>query len=327
MNHIHSGFDAHRAVWALWPSSLCSYRDEAVPLQKSFARFVAAVSMHTPVFVAVSEKEYERARFIIPKHITMYKMDCDGVYADDLHVHFVYEEGVSKVVAGADISGRAVSVLNSFSNYHRINFSEKKFLSLPEFETDGKGTFVILQSDLNSYGLPLESLRKAFEEFGCVHRIMLIRDTDFPDIQVQSVTDLLRFVGPGIVVLNHVPNDEKNPFYMLLNHAFGLFSGERDSEGREYVIKTVPFGRYEGAGYAAYRDRGFKYSVVGSYLNFLITNQSVVVPLINPENDNQILIEMQNGLGSLGFDVNGVDAGDLYANGLDFKKLVMPVYR
>lgn len=327
MNHIHSVFDAHRAVWALWPSSLCNYHDEAVPLQKSFARFVAAVSMHTPVFVSVSENEYERARFIIPKHITMYKIDCDGVYADDLHVHFVYEDGASKVVTGADISCKAASVLNGFNNYHCLNFSEKKLLSHLDFETDGEGTFVVLQSNLNLCGFTLESLRNMFEKFGRVHRIMLIRDTDFPDIHVQSVTDLLRFVGPGIVVLNNVPHEEKNPFYKLLNHVFGMVSGERDSEGREYIIKTIPFGRYEGAGYATYRDRGFKYSVAGSYLNFMITNQSVVVPLIDPENDNQILINMQNSLGTLGFDVNGVDAVDLYANGLDFKKLVMPVYR
>ena len=132
MNCIYSEHNTQKAVWAFWPSSLCDYHDKGVPVQKSFARFVSAISMHTPVFVAVSEHEYDRARFIIPKHITMYKISYDGVYSDDLNLKWLSEDGEPRVSIGKSISHLARTVLEDLNKNHSISFSENECSPISE---------------------------------------------------------------------------------------------------------------------------------------------------------------------------------------------------
>ena len=326
MNCIYSEHNTQKAVWAFWPSSLCDYHDKGVPAQKSFARFVSAISMHTPVFVAVSEHEYDRARFIIPKHITMYKISYDGVYSDDLNLKWLSEDGEPRVSIGKSISHLARTVLEDLNKNHSISFSENEFPSQLDFETDGAGTFVILESSLNKCGFDSESVADRLKKFGAVNKILIVKDNEFPDIRIDSVRNLLRFVIPGVVIVNNIPNTENNPLYRLFSYVYTLIAGEKNIDGKEFKILTIPFGKYEGVVYHPDSEQ-YKYSVNSSYLNFLITNQSIVLPLINPEKDNQILIKMHEIMGDFGVDVNGVEACDLLADGLDFHKLTMPVYK
>ena len=112
------------------------------------------------------------------------------------------------------------------------------------------------------------------------------------------------FVNPGEVVLAWT-DDESDPQYEMSLADLKLLENETDAKGRKFIIHKLPIPKIpvlvtkeDLAGYEfeeGEAERSIGERLAASYVNFYITNGSVLVPAFGDENDEvavKILTEL-----------------------------------
>lgn len=304
---IYPEFAKQRAVWAFWPESGRCRPGTAVAAQKAFARLVSCLSRRTPVFVAAPAAERERARFIIQKHITVHALDTAGL-GGDVPGFVSPDRGAGCETAPAAGENRAAAP-GPLAQMRRIlpAGAAEAGPAVSDFETDGLGTFFVTDRLLRESGLTPPLLEKEFGRFGEVCRVVALPCP----AGLVSVRRLVRCAAPGVLVANRAPRGAGGDAGAF-ERALRLLAGLRDAEGRRFEILELPCG-FGGTG-------------IRTYLDFMISNGNIVVPLSDPGSDNEALLTLQEFFAERGGEANGVEAGDFPRAGLDFRKLAVPVY-
>jgi agmatine deiminase len=108
------------------------------------------------------------------------------------------------------------------------------------------------------------------------------------------IDNMCCFARPGEVIL-HWTDDESDPQYVRSQAAYKVLSEAVDAKGRKLKIWKLPqpgplycteeesAGVVDGSGVP--RDAGGR--LAGSYVNFLITNDRIVYPLLDPKTDGE----------------------------------------
>tara|TARA_B100001123_G_scaffold259857_2_gene289496 strand:+ start:7230 stop:7820 length:591 start_codon:yes stop_codon:yes gene_type:complete len=113
------------------------------------------------------------------------------------------------------------------------------------------------------------------------------------------IDGVARFVAANVVVaaVEHDPNDTN---YQPLDRNYKLLKSMRDTNGKPLRIVPIPMPRP-----VRFDDQ----RLPASYLNFYITNRSVLVPTFNDPNDRVALTQLERLFPSR--EVIGIHAGDL----------------
>ncbi len=316
MSYIYPEFAPQKAVWALWPADNGKNTDIIVEQQKAFARFIMAVSMHTPVYVAVPDDEFERARFIIPKHITLYPVAKDNIKAGALRVYSLNDSNKSKIAV--PYNSLYKNVLDGFIKFQPMEFVES---ILPEglvIETDGSGLFAVLESNLQCLGISYEEFCLKLSLITEIRQVFLVKDVNYT-VKVASIRELIRFVAPNVMIVNNVPKSSSNKYYELLNHVYNLTVNTKNTMGTEFSLITLPIADNSDI----YQDC----HVLRGYLDFIISNQNIIVPLMNSELDNYVLMKLQQQMSVWGIEVNGIEAREVIKDGWSLSDFIIPVFK
>lgn len=316
MSYIYPEFAPQKAVWALWPADNGKNTDNIVEQQKVFARFIMAVSMHTPVYVAVPDNEFERARFIIPKHITLYPVAKNNIKAGVLRGYSMNDGNKSKIAV--PVNSLHKSVLDGFIKYQPLEFVDSVLPEGTVIETDGSGLFAVLESNLKSSGISYEEFCLKLSLITEVRHIFLVEDVDYA-VKVASIRELIRFVAPNVMIINNVPKNSSNKYYELLNQVYNLTVNIKNTMGTKFNLITLPL--------ADNHDDYQECCTLRGYLDFIISNQNIVMPLINSELDNYVLMKLQQQMSSLGIDVNGIEAGEIFKDEWSMSDFIIPVFK
>lgn len=303
---------AHEAVWMLWPYRPDNWREQAKPAQQAFAAVAAAIAVRTPVFMGVPAAMMAQAKAALADNITLVALESDDAWMRDTGPTVVVDDRGQR--KGVDWRFNAWGGHNG-GLYDRWDRDEKvaaevlKQLQMPRLaaplvleggsiHSDGEGTLLTTaECLLNPNRNPelsqaqIESLLSQY--LGVTHFIWLPQGV-FNDETDGHIDNMCCFVRPGEVVL-HWCDDPADPQYQRSHDALAVLEQAVDARGRRLKVWKMPAPPAQYAsgaetvgvtsGNAIARYEGNR--LAASYVNFLISNQQIIFPLLDAQSDGQ----------------------------------------
>ena len=115
------------------------------------------------------------------------------------------------------------------------------------------------------------------------------------------VDNLCAFARPGEVVITWT-DDTSDPQFEISNHAYEILSRTTDAQGRKLKIKKIHqpgplfISKAESQGFDVVEDAKLRKEgdrLAGSYVNFYVANNGIVMPLFDDPHDQGAMDAMQ----------------------------------
>jgi|SRR5574344_1245280 agmatine deiminase len=316
-------FAPQRAAWMLWPLGNNVLCVNEIPLQKIFARVAMAISMATPTFVVVPKNQVDRASFIIPKHINLVTVD---EYNYGLMNNFPFilknaQKGGVKALCGKNTDAFSYEIVE----HHKI-LKENIGINLDPlaFTVDGKGTCIVTEEYFKSQNLELS--RDDISLFICknlgVTKIIWLKQGMYGDRFKGYIDNLCVFIREREVIL-HWCEDENDPQYKISNDALIVLQNTTDALGRKLIVHKLLTPKIFNINNGESINHNINLNLYASYVGFIISNERVVMPLLDPNKDNMTISFMQRLFPDK--DVIGVDAKEFIEIGLNLRRLAVQI--
>ncbi|WP_111891434.1 agmatine deiminase [Acinetobacter sp. MB5] len=302
----------HEAVWMIWPYRTDNWRADAAPAQQAFAQVAQAILQTTPVFMAVSQSEMQKAQQTMSREVQLVAMDSDDAWMRDVGPTVViHSEGQRCGVdwtfnAWGGLHGGLYSpwdkdqeIANQVSDSHQIDtHSTSLVLEGGSIHVDGEGTLLttaecLLNPNRNP-DLTQEQIEQQLAACLGVEKFIWLPDGVFNDETDGHVDNMCCFVRAGEVAL-HWTDDPQDPQYARSQQALSILESTTDAQGRKLKVWKLlaPGPLYAtsdetadvASGPAIERIEGNR--LAGSYVNYLITNQQIIYPLLDQRTDQQ----------------------------------------
>jgi agmatine deiminase len=301
-----------QAVWMLWPSRADNWRAAGLPAQQAFARVAEAISGATPVFMGVPEAHMTEARAIMPAQVSLVPMASDDCWTRDSGPTMLVN--AAGALRGVDWQFNAWGGLqgglyhpweqDSLVAGHILKQLEVERYAAPlvleggSIHVDGEGTLLttaecLLNPNRNPQ-LNQQQIEGYLRDYLGVSCFIWLPEGVFMDETDGHIDNICCFARPGEVIL-HWTEDRSDPQYARSQAAWQVLSRARDARGRRLKIHKMPApgplfcseeeaaGVQAGSGVA--RPAGER--LAASYVNFLISNQCIIYPLLDPVTDAQ----------------------------------------
>ena len=312
-------FEPHEQVWMLWPQRPDNWRLGAKPAQRSWVEVATAISRFEPVTVGVNHDQYENARNLLPARVRVVEISGNDAWMRDCGPTFVVnDEGDVRLV---DWEFNAWGGL-----YDGLYFPWDKDQMVPlkiaeiagvdrykaplvmeggSFHVDGEGTLLTTEECLLSPGrnpqLGREEIEQHLRDYLNVDQVIWLAKGIDPDETNGHVDDVACFVKPG-VVLAAVTEERDDWRYELLQDNLRRLQAATDARGRKLEVHTMPMPAImaitedeawgvDSAEGSIPRRPGDK--TAASYLNFLIVNGGLIMPVFDDPHDAVALSTLQ----------------------------------
>jgi agmatine deiminase len=313
-------FEPHAQVWMLWPQRPDNWRLGGKPAQRAWVQVATAIAEFEPVTVGVNHDQYENARKLLPREVCVVELSSNDAWIRDCGPTFVVnDKGDARLV---DWEFNAWGGL-----YDGLYFPWDKDQMIPlkiaelagvdrykaplvmeggSIHVDGEGTVITTEECLLSPGRNPDLSRERIEQYlgdylGVERVIWLGRGID-PGETNGHVDDVACFVRPG-VVLAGVTEDKDDWRYELLQDNLRRLQLATDARARRLDVLTMPMPAImeiaaeeawgvDSAEGSIPRRAGDK--TAASYLNFLIVNGGVVLPVFDDPLDDEAVAIMRH---------------------------------
>ncbi|WP_261883321.1 agmatine deiminase [Vibrio pelagius] len=308
-------------VWLAWPERKDNWREQAQPAQRTFARIANAISEVTKVCVAVSCKQFDRARALLHSDVRLVEIPYNDAWMRDIGPTVVVnEQGDRRGVSwqfnawGGDYNGLYDNwqqddlVASSVCDIIGLDHYRAPFvLEGGAIHTDGEGTLYTTQECLLSPGRNPEMSQQQIEtnlkEYLGIDKVIWLPKGLFNDETDGHVDNLMHVIAPGKVVLSWT-DDPSDPQFDLSRQAEQALKSQTDAQGRNIEVIRLPlpgplhYSEAEANGVdkseGMVRDAGERLSA--SYANFLIVNEYVFLPLLDDTTDSQAIEILQQAM-------------------------------
>jgi agmatine deiminase len=308
-------FEPHDGVWMVWPERPDNWRLGAKPAQEAFAAVAGAIAVGEPLTMAVSHRQFEHARSVLPSGVRVVEMTTDDAWVRDSGPSFVIDGKGGR--RGVDWRFNAWGGLEGglYAEWHDDDLVAQKILEIEGAEryraplvleggsihVDGEGTCLTTEECLlnrnRNPGLSREQIEAHLRDYLGIEKVLWLGLGTYEDETDGHVDNIACFVRPGVVAL-HWTDDESDPQHAISADALARLESMTDARGRALEIHKLPMpgpllmtdeeargvDRVEGS---APRAGGAR--LAGSYANFLIANTRVLVPLLDPRTDDEAL--------------------------------------
>jgi agmatine deiminase len=303
-------WEPQEAVWMMWPYRPDNWRESGRPAQAAYAEVAEAILVETPVFMGVTQALVEAARRALPAGVTVVSMESDDAWMRDVGPTVVtHSNGERRGVdwifnAWGGLKGglyapwdRDEQVAPQVCAHHEFaRYAAALVLEGGAIHTDGDGTLmvteeVMLNPDRNP-ALTKEQIGDFLKDYLDVEKIIWLPLGVYADETSGHVDNMCCFARPGEVVLTWT-DDEKDPQYGRSLAALEVLTGETDARGRRLKVNkvqqpgplamTAREAETVQAGTGKSRRAGDR--LAGSYVNFLITNGRVILPMLDADTD------------------------------------------
>ncbi len=304
-------FEPHDQVWMLWPQRPDNWRLGAKPAQRAWVKVATAISQFEPVTVGVSHEQYENARNLLPAVIRVVELSSNDAWMRDCGPTFVIDDtGDVRLVDwefnawGGLYDGlyfpwdKDQMVPQKVAELERIDrYQAPLVLEGGSIHVDGEGTVITTEECLLSPGrnprLSRDEIEQHLRDYLNVDKVIWLGRGIDPEETNGHVDDVACFVRPG-VVLAALSDDRTDWRYELLQDNLRVLREATDAKGRRLQIETLPMPAImtiteeeswgvdfvEGS---IPRRAGDK--TAASYLNFLIVNGGVIMPVFDDPSD------------------------------------------
>lgn len=312
-------YEPQEKVWMIWPERADNWRGGGKPAQRAYAAVAEAISRFTPVTMLVSAAQYENCRARLAEQIRVVEISSNDAWCRDTGPTFlVNSEGMKRAcdwVFNAwgglkdglyfpwdlddQVAGK-ICELEGVDRYRPDNF----VLEGGSIHVDGEGTVLTTEMCLLSEGRNPHLTKGQIEYMLCEYlnceKVLWIKEGIDPQETNGHIDDVACFVHPGEVVCIDT-EDENHPFYRQAKAAYEELSAMTDARGRKLKVHKLCLTKkpifLEGvetvdrSEHAVARQNGEL--CIASYLNFLITNNGIIVPQYGDENDATAIRQLQ----------------------------------
>ncbi|XP_035713542.1 putative agmatine deiminase [Folsomia candida] len=230
--HIPPEWEPHSHTCMVWPASARIWRSSSYldKVRQDIARIAKAISPYEPVTLIVNPDQVSSAKSAFTttdlKRISIVPMPVDDLWArDTLPVFGIQQDGSSSpgsnTLVGIDfnfngwgnkqVHTKDAKLAETFLKYYNITRLTSKIVGEGgSLEFDGDGTLLVTESSIfNSNRNPGYKTRRDLEldlisVFG-LEKVIWFKGVVNQDITDAHVDSLVRFVRPGVVILNRPP--------------------------------------------------------------------------------------------------------------------------
>ncbi len=295
----------------LWPERPDNWRDGGKPAQATFAAIATAIAGGEPVTVGVSASQFQNARARLPPQVRVVEMSSNDAWIRDSGPTFVIDSKGRR--RGVDWTFNAWGGLAGglYFPWDRDDEVAHKVLELEgadryrtpfileggAIHVDGQGTCLTTEECLlnpNRNGnLTRAEIEETLRRYLGVTTVIWLGAGVYLDETGGHIDELACFTSPGHVALTWT-EDRKDPQYEISCDALKRLRHARDARGRRLTIHKIhqPGPLYltaeEAAGVdvrAGTHPRRAGDRLPASYINFYVTNKSVVMPLYDKRRD------------------------------------------
>lgn len=307
-------FEKHQGCIMIWPERPDSWQYGAVAARKAFAEVAEAINKSEKVTVCASFDGYDTAREMLSPKIRVIEMSSDDSWARDVMPTFVKnDEGV---IRGIDWGFNAWGGLYDglYFPWDKDNKMARKFCDLLNVDVydnrnfimeggavhvDGEGTAMVTETCLLSEGrnpkLNRQEIEDMLKSYLGVSTVIWLPCGIYQDETNEHIDNICAFVGPAHVVLAWT-DDENDPQHDMSVRCYEVLSKQRDAKGRKFKITKLPLPspiymtdeECEGLiNFNGEPTRTEGYRLAASYVNFYISNGSVVMPAFGDIKDDE----------------------------------------
>ena len=315
-------FEPQQHVFMVWPERSDNWRYGAKPAQRAYIDVAAAIAKHTPVTMLVSNVQYANCRARLPEHIRVVEMSSDDAWVRDSGPTFVINDkgeirGIDWIFnawgglvdglyfpwANDDAVAQKICDLMDVDSYRTDADSCPAGLDFilegGSIHVDGEGTLITTEMCLlnpnagrNVPNLDRDQIEMMLREYLNLEKIIWIKDGIDPYETNGHIDDVACFIRPGEVACIWT-EDPAHPFYEAAQAAYKTLSESIDAKGRKLKVYKMCMTKepcylkdawsIDTATGAIPREEGE--ISIASYMNFLITNNAIILPQYGDEND------------------------------------------
>lgn len=316
-------FEPQDHIFMIWPQRTDNWRLGAKPAQRVFTEVAKAIAKHTPVTMLVNNSQYANARARLPENIRVVEMSSDDSWCRDCGPTFVVNDETGEIRgvdwifnawgglkdglyfpwANDDAMAQKICDLQGIDSYRTDADSCPAGLDFilegGSIHVDGEGTLITTEmcllnpeSGRNYPDLDKEQIEMMLKEYLNLEKIIWIKDGIDPYETNGHIDDVACYIRPGEVACIWT-EDENHPFYAAAQAAYKTLSEATDARGRKLKVWKMCMTKepcylkdadsIDTATGAIPREEGE--ISIASYMNFLITNNAIILPQYGDEND------------------------------------------
>lgn len=328
----------HEGVYMAWPERPDNWRWGAKPAQDAFARVAEAIQKVTNVTMLVSAAQYDNARDKLSEDIRIIEMSTNDSWLRDIGPSYVVNKaGERRGVSwhfnawGGLVDGlyfpwdQDDKVAQKVCEIERDDLYQAPFiLEGGSIHVDGDGTIYTTAECLlhpsRNPDLTKEEIEDLLKEYLGAEKVIWLDLGLYNDETNGHVDNILHVVRPGEVVLSWT-EDEADPQYQISQKAYEVLTQEKDAKGRAIKVHkiTIPGPLYinqdEAGGIDAAEgmERQAGERLAASYANYLITNKHIILPLLDPKQDEAAKETLQKAYPD--YTIIGVEAREILLGG------------
>ncbi|MEV7376076.1 agmatine deiminase family protein [Streptomyces sp. NPDC090301] len=277
-------WESHTRTFMSWPALESVWMEDLPYVRKDIARIAREVAEYEEVVMMARPGQLKAAQRACGSLVEVIPLDVDDLWARDTVPVFVEEKG--KVV-GVDLNfngwgnkqehGNDALVGETLLGKYRIPRVEAPLVAEGgSFETDGEGTLLITESsivnDNRNRGMTRDEIEDELIETLGVEKVVWLAGVRGEDITDAHVDSLVRFVAPGVVLLDQAfPGSPPDSWSRSADQARSVLEKATDARGRRFEIIDLPQPDLD-------RITGEGDDFVSTYANFYIANDSVFLP-------------------------------------------------
>ncbi len=280
------------AILIAWPDIHTDWKDILNEVEKLYLSIVKEISEYEKVIIItlkpiILKKLFSKQKINI-KNIIFIEVPYNDTWARDFGPITIKNDNGFEIL-DFTFNGWGLKFASNFDNTITRNIAQKGIFNSPvktlnfvleggSIETNGKGIILTTENCLLSPNRNPEFSKEEIEEklkfyLGAEEVIFLKYGHLIGDDTDSHIDTLARFVNENTIVYVSPPEDQKDPHYNDLK----LMEEELSSLKDRFNIIPLPFPR------AIFNK---KERLPATYANFLITNESILLPIYNDKNDN-----------------------------------------
>ena len=328
--HMPGEYEPHLGTIMIWPTRPGSFPYDGKEAKPAFASIIKNIIKHEKVFLVCDtahegelEEYFSSDSFSPYGNIEVILESTDDAWARDTSPTFVVND---KAVRGIDWvfnawGGKVDGLLptydkddalaSSFCNKYNYDYYDLHSLDFVleggSIHSDGEGTVLVTESCLLSKGrnpkLSKDEIEKILLAYLGAEKIIWLPYGIYNDETNEHVDNVCAFVKPGEVVLAWT-DDVLDPQYNMSLADLKLLECETDAKGRHFIIHKLPIPKKpilisdkDLQGYdfeEGETEREIGERLAASYVNFYISNGSVLLPAFGDENDEVAVNILKN---------------------------------
>ncbi len=313
-------FEKHSGTYMIWPERTDNWRLGAKPAQKVFTEVANTIGKYENITMCVSKGQYSNAREMLADYVKVVEMSNDDAWIRDCGATVVVDDKGNRrgidwtfnawggLVDGLyfpwdqdDKVAMKMCELEGFDRYRLDDF----ILEGGSIHVDGEGTCITTEECLLSEGRNSQMTKEEIEAKLCEYlnceKVLWIKNGIYNDETNGHVDNICCYVKPGVLALAWT-DDINDPQYKISTEAYEYLSNQTDAKGRKleihkvYTPKPILITKEESEGVDSVdgtlpREEGDR--LAASYVNYLVGNGFVALPVFGDANDEVAIAKMK----------------------------------